>query len=188
MIRSSVIYMMIVFAAGLIGCSHIERLLSTLTRPNSDDYRAHYAESASKGARVLFEPVIFKVYCGKNEVKFKKEYWDDIFLACDEFQKLQDSCIEIYGYTSNDGSYDYNVKLGKARGEWVRRCLVAEQVADNYIEIITTEPLQLPANAIEKEKAKCRCVEVHIVPCSKTMKERRPSHIVDPADPFHYGK
>ena len=135
-----------------------------------------------------FEPLVFRVYCGIGKVKFKNEYWDQIFLACDAFEGLDNACIQIQGYASDDGPHEYNVKLAGARAEWVKRCLLAEQIDSKYITVEAMGPIEIEAEADKQETAKCRRVEIHLVPCDAQEPRGMNQPRIDPQDPFHYAK
>ncbi|OQY60212.1 MAG: hypothetical protein B6245_02655 [Desulfobacteraceae bacterium 4572_88] len=123
------------------------------------------AISRAGGERKL----LYEVTMSDESVFFaykKSELSKDAKMALDVFanvllaEKNKDVLIEIQGHTDNIGSEDYNLELGGARGEAVRRYLHMEHKIPLHIMSVFSygESTPLVPNTTEADRAKNRRV------------------------------
>lgn len=157
--------------------------LTEITPPITEDLENVEIDSQAK----FFNPIIHKVYFKFGTFDFKtEEDWNKIAIAAEEVQQLEDACVEIFGFTSNDGRYQYNLNLAKMRAQWVSKCLIGEGVPSQFIvNINAMEPLDIKSTS----PGECRRSEIHILPCLDVKSNIIPMHKemeVDPINPFNY--
>jgi OmpA-OmpF porin, OOP family len=78
---------------------------------------------AGSGKALIFPPVFFDT----DQSVIKREYEKDLFMIARNMIKMKNAKFILEGHCDERGSEEYNLKLGKARAEAVKKYLV-----DNY--------------------------------------------------------